>query len=105
MSQVTDPASVAWVAHAILRRTPTGWRTTVAESPDKVTHGSLLLSLPFDPVDLAAAEFEGTLRLVWGVDQPVSWHETGHDSWTAELGVGPLVGPAAEGPEPEVAGA
>jgi hypothetical protein len=93
------------MAHAVLRRTPTGWRTTVAESPDKVTHGSLLLSLPFDPVDLAAAEFEGTLRLVWGVHGPMSWRATGRDSWTAELGPGPVAGTASEGPEPEVAGA
>jgi hypothetical protein len=93
------------VAHAVLRRTPTGWRTTVAESPDKITHGSLLLSLPFDSLDLAAAEFEGTLRLVWGVDGPVVWRETGRDSWTARLGSVPLLSPEADESDPEVAGA
>ncbi|HET9841391.1 MAG TPA: hypothetical protein VFQ01_05230 [Nocardioides sp.] len=91
MSAIADPAREAWVAHATLQRTPTGWRTVVAETPEKITHGRLLLALPSDPLDLAAAEFERTLRTVWGVERPVSWRETERGWWLAELGPGPLV--------------
>jgi hypothetical protein len=105
VSAAAEPAPKAWAAYALLQRTPTGWLTVVAESPDKTTHGRLLLALPFDPLDLAAAEFERTLRTVWGIVGPVSWRETQHDWWVAELGPGPLAARPAQGPAPEVASA
>lgn len=80
------------VAFVLLVRSPSGWRTTVAEVPEARACG-MLADVPADaPFEQARRRFEGLLRESWGVTDPVMWTRIKPDWWAAEMVPGSLAG-------------